>query len=168
MNDSSPRKEDGEAHSHFCPQESDSSFRQPRATGYVEDQSFRAENNSTSVVDFHNETSLESLPACERNILDQELSLPSVNVAYSMLFRYATKTDLVIFAIGIACAAISGAIMPLMTVSSFKNSNAMSNISRLFLANLLARFRSFSRVPLTTIISDTKSTNLRSTLYISP
>lgn len=72
--------------------------------------------DSYSIVDFQKNSSLEHLSASERNILESELLLPSVKVSYFMLFRYATKNDLLVITISIICAAISGAVNPLMTV----------------------------------------------------
>jgi ATP-binding cassette subfamily B (MDR/TAP) protein 1 len=41
----------------------------------------------------------------------------SVNVSYSMLFRYSTKADIVIYVLGAICAIAGGAAQPFMTVS---------------------------------------------------
>ena len=62
------------------------------------------------------DSSLDHLPDNERLILEREMSLPSVKVSYSMLFRYATKVDMLILIIGLICAAASGTVQPLMMV----------------------------------------------------
>lgn len=75
---------------------------------------------SVSVVEFHKDTSLDHLSEKEKEIINRELALPSVNVSYRMLFRYASRTDLIILLVSVAFSAASGAIMPLMTVRTTK------------------------------------------------
>jgi hypothetical protein len=58
----------------------------------------------------------DNLSKEEREILERELYTPTINVSYRMLFRYASKTDLLIFTISTICAMASGAAMPLMAV----------------------------------------------------
>ena len=60
--------------------------------------------------------SLESLSSHEREILERQLSMPRIEVSYTMLYRYANKNDSFILVVGAICALASGAIMPLMTV----------------------------------------------------
>jgi hypothetical protein len=62
------------------------------------------------------EEQLTSKSQEEKNILERELNTPTVNVSYRMLFRYSSKTDLLIFTISTICAMASGAVMPIMTV----------------------------------------------------
>jgi hypothetical protein len=74
--------------------------------------------DSLSIIEFHKNDPLDRLSENERGILHRELYLPPVNVSYQMLFRYASKVDLLILIISASCAAGSGAVMPLMTVCS--------------------------------------------------
>jgi len=59
---------------------------------------------------------LEHLSSHERDILESQLSMPPIETSYIMLYRYATKIDILILVISAICAIASGAIMPLMTV----------------------------------------------------
>ncbi|KAI9676610.1 MAG: GTPase-activating protein [Trizodia sp. TS-e1964] len=56
------------------------------------------------------------LPEHEKAILKEQLHVPSVNVNYFTLFRYATRNDLIIVFVSAICAIVGGAILPLMTV----------------------------------------------------
>jgi ATP-binding cassette subfamily B (MDR/TAP) protein 1 len=58
------------------------------------------------------------LTEVEQEILASQLNLPPVKGSYWMLYRYATKTDLVIITISSFFAIVSGVIFPLMTVSA--------------------------------------------------
>jgi len=80
------------------------------------------QQDSFSVVDVEKNDPLNHLSDNERRIIERELSVPSIKVTYSMLFRYATRVDILILVIGTVCAAASGAVMPLMTVcTSFRS-----------------------------------------------
>ena len=57
------------------------------------------------------------LPEHEREIVKRQLDIPLVSVSYRTLYRFATKTDMVIIAISAICAIAGGAVLPLMTVS---------------------------------------------------
>lgn len=57
------------------------------------------------------------LTEAEQEILAKQLNLPPVKASYFMLYRYATKIDLLIIAISTFFAIVSGVIFPLMTVS---------------------------------------------------
>ncbi|KAE8452078.1 hypothetical protein EG329_002244 [Mollisiaceae sp. DMI_Dod_QoI] len=52
----------------------------------------------------------------EQRILDRQLDTPDVQASFSMLYRYATKTDLAIVAVAAVCAIAAGVVLPLMTV----------------------------------------------------
>lgn len=52
----------------------------------------------------------------EQRILDRQLDTPVAKSSYFMLYRYATKVDLLIIAIAAICAIGAGAVFPLMTV----------------------------------------------------
>lgn len=76
------------------------------------------EKDDTSI-EFHKNNSLDELSDSEKTIFKRELHLPPVKVSYRTLFRYASRVDLMIMAICLVCAVISGAVMPLMTVCHF-------------------------------------------------
>ena len=61
------------------------------------------------------------LPPHEKEIVKRQLDIPEVKVTFTTLYRYATTTDLVIIAISSICAIAGGAVMPLMTVSTFSS-----------------------------------------------
>ncbi|KAG4443838.1 hypothetical protein IFR05_000674 [Cadophora sp. M221] len=52
----------------------------------------------------------------EREMLENQIHVPSEKVTYVMLFRYAKRKELLILCISATCALASGAVMPLMTV----------------------------------------------------
>jgi ATP-binding cassette subfamily B (MDR/TAP) protein 1 len=60
----------------------------------------------------------QELTEAEQEILARQLSLPAVTASYLMLYRYATKIDLLIIAISSLFAIVAGAVFPLMTVSA--------------------------------------------------
>ena len=62
------------------------------------------------------EEAYSHLPEQEKQIVKRQLDIPSVNVTYRTLYRYATKNDLIIIIISAFCAIAGGAVMPLMTV----------------------------------------------------
>jgi ATP-binding cassette subfamily B (MDR/TAP) protein 1 len=71
---------------------------------------------NSSLVDALQSNGLEHLSRNEKDILERQLSMPPVKVSYTMLYRYATKTDIFILIVSAICAIASGAVMPLMTV----------------------------------------------------
>lgn len=52
----------------------------------------------------------------EAAILRRQVETPDVKVGLRMLYRYATRVDLILLLIGAVCAIASGVIMPLMTI----------------------------------------------------
>lgn len=67
----------------------------------------------------------------EREILDKQISAPSVNVSYSTLYRYASPLDIAGLVLGTLFAAAAGAIMPFLTVSDFLGSIDQTGINLL-------------------------------------
>ncbi|KAH0538752.1 GTPase-activating protein [Glutinoglossum americanum] len=59
---------------------------------------------------------LRFLSPQEKEIIKRQLDIPTVNVTFRSLFRYATKNDLLIIMLSALCAIAAGAMMPLMTV----------------------------------------------------
>ena len=59
------------------------------------------------------------LPPHEREIVKRQLDIPEVKVTFVTLYRYATRNDLIIIVVSAICAIAGGAVMPLMTVSTF-------------------------------------------------
>jgi hypothetical protein len=60
------------------------------------------------------------LPAHEADILRLQIIVPEVNTGYFTLYRYATRSDWIIFAVSCVCTIVAGAAMPLMTVCSLR------------------------------------------------
>ena len=56
------------------------------------------------------------LPEHEAAILRRQVEIPSVKVTYFMLYRYATRNDVIIMVVGSICAIAAGAALPLMTI----------------------------------------------------
>ena len=76
------------------------------------------EQDNSSAFEVLKDDKSDNLSSHERQILERQLSIPSVKVSYSMLYRYATKIDFLIVVASVGCAMASGAVMPLMTVNS--------------------------------------------------
>lgn len=57
------------------------------------------------------------LPPHEKEIVKRQLHIPTVEVGFTTLYRYATRNDIIIIVISAFCAITGGAVMPLMTVS---------------------------------------------------
>lgn len=56
------------------------------------------------------------MPPEQAEILRRQVDTPDVKVGMAMLYRYATRVDLILLVIGSICAIASGAILPVMTV----------------------------------------------------
>ncbi|RFU34007.1 hypothetical protein B7463_g2301, partial [Scytalidium lignicola] len=56
------------------------------------------------------------LPPDEATILRRQVDVPVVKVGLKELYRYSTRTDLIIIAVSAICAIAAGAAIPLMTV----------------------------------------------------
>jgi hypothetical protein len=52
----------------------------------------------------------------EREVIQSQLRMPVVNVGYRTLYRYASGTDILVMSFCSFCAAVAGAVLPLMTV----------------------------------------------------
>ncbi|KAB8349573.1 hypothetical protein FH972_023597 [Carpinus fangiana] len=59
---------------------------------------------------------LAHLPPHEQAILRKQLETPQVIPGIKMIYRYASRNDLIIMTISAICAIAGGAVMPLMTV----------------------------------------------------
>ena len=55
----------------------------------------------------------------EKDIIDKQLTAPNPTVGYFSLFRYATAKDKLIMVVALIASIAAGAVMPLMTVSSY-------------------------------------------------
>jgi hypothetical protein len=103
----------------------------------------------------------------EQAILDRQLSVPQIKATYFMLYRYATKVDLLIIAICILCAMGAGAIFPLMTVRIPTRDSfilGLSHNSRLSSVNSHLLLRHSSHRTRTLLLSATRLATWRSTL----
>ncbi|EOO02730.1 putative leptomycin b resistance protein pmd1 protein [Phaeoacremonium minimum UCRPA7] len=56
------------------------------------------------------------LPPSEAEILKKQVYTPDVKVGIATLYRYASRTDLSLIAVGAVASVASGAVLPLMTV----------------------------------------------------
>lgn len=52
----------------------------------------------------------------EAAVLKRQVDTPDIKVGVAMLYRYATRVDLILLSIGCSSSIISGALLPLMTV----------------------------------------------------
>ncbi|KAI1857591.1 uncharacterized protein JN550_013160 [Neoarthrinium moseri] len=57
-----------------------------------------------------------NLPAHEADILRKQVDTPNVKTGVAILYRYASRNDLLIMAVSALCAIAGGAALPLMTV----------------------------------------------------
>lgn len=65
------------------------------------------------------DATLAHLPEHERAILKEQLLIPKTKVTFFTLYRYASKKDIIIFAISSICSIAAGAALPLFTVCPF-------------------------------------------------
>lgn len=56
------------------------------------------------------------LPPGEAAILKRQVYTPDVKVGLATLYRYSTRVDLILLAVGSVCSIAAGAILPVMTV----------------------------------------------------
>lgn len=83
----------------------------------IDDSKSATEHDNSSIVEALKSHELAHLSPDEKRILDQQLLMPDVKTSYFMLYRYATKIDILIIVVSVVCSMASGAVMPLMTVS---------------------------------------------------
>lgn len=57
----------------------------------------------------------------EKEIIDLQLTAPTLTVGYFSLFRYATAKDKAVMVVALIASIAAGAVMPLMTVSNTPN-----------------------------------------------
>jgi ATP-binding cassette subfamily B (MDR/TAP) protein 1 len=67
-------------------------------------------------VENENNDPFKHLPANEADVLKRQVDIPVVNIGYKMLYRYATRNDMIIIVVSIICSIAGGAALPLMTV----------------------------------------------------
>jgi hypothetical protein len=132
-----------------------------------------ASNLPPSSVVSHEDMKLEAqgqshdLSQAEQDILARQLSLPPVKASYFMLYRYATRMDLLIIVVSSICAIAVGAIFPIMTVSTllFKTLEDKLNPARWYSATLLQVSSHFSAVIQTQSPFDMTSVTWHYTLF---
>lgn len=108
------------------------------------------EQANSPLVEVSRSNALDHLSANERDILDRQLTVPPIKVPYTMLYRYASKTDIFIIIVSAVCAIASGAVMPLMTVCTIVRRMKIARLaaktsSRLFSDNWEELSRDSSR-----------------------
>jgi ATP-binding cassette subfamily B (MDR/TAP) protein 1 len=81
----------------------------------VTEKGFKSKDKRDSS-DHETEDPFAHLPEHEKAILKRQLDMPTINVTYKMLFRYATRNDKLIMALSAFCAIAGGALLPLMTI----------------------------------------------------
>jgi hypothetical protein len=89
-------------------------------------------NNSYSFKNLQSNDPIH-LSAYENQVLERQLSMPSIKVSYMMLYRYATKIDILTLIISSICAMASGVVLPLMTVSTLSQTELVCSITAKFL-----------------------------------
>lgn len=84
----------------------------------AESSSSNSLNKVDTKIEVHpkNQDPLRHLPENERQIIFKQLDIPEVALNWLKLFRFATKTDLVLLFISAICSIVGGAILPLMTI----------------------------------------------------
>ncbi|KAI0168421.1 P-loop containing nucleoside triphosphate hydrolase protein [Pestalotiopsis sp. NC0098] len=63
-----------------------------------------------------NDDPFRNLPTAEADILKRQVVTPEVKVGIALLYRYASRNDLLIMFVSAICAIAGGAALPLMTV----------------------------------------------------
>jgi hypothetical protein len=76
-----------------------------------------AESPSTKSVEVEKADSLQQCPDLEREVLEQQLKVSTVEVGYASLYRYATGKDIFVIIASSLSSIAAGAVLPLMTVS---------------------------------------------------
>jgi ATP-binding cassette subfamily B (MDR/TAP) protein 1 len=81
----------------------------------------------------------------EQQTLASQLSVPPIKASYWMLFRYATKVDILIIIISAVFAIGAGVVLPLMTVSSWEKlwMNEILTQWQVIFGSLASKFQSF-------------------------
>jgi ATP-binding cassette subfamily B (MDR/TAP) protein 1 len=67
-------------------------------------------------VDLNDDSLFAHLPEHEKEILKRQLESPSVKVSFFILYRYASRTDILIMIVSAICSIAAGAALPLFTV----------------------------------------------------
>ena len=67
------------------------------------------------------------MPPEQADILRRQVETPDVKIGMATLYRYATRVDLMLLAVGSICAIASGAILPVMTVIFGSLQNTFAN-----------------------------------------
>lgn len=67
-------------------------------------------------VDLSDDSLFAHLPEHEKGILKRQLDAPAVKVSFFILYRYASRTDILIMIVSAICAIAAGAALPLFTV----------------------------------------------------
>jgi ATP-binding cassette subfamily B (MDR/TAP) protein 1 len=67
-------------------------------------------------VDLSDDSLFAHLPEHEKEILKRQLDAPAVKVSFFILYRYASRTDILIMIVSTICAIAAGAALPLFTV----------------------------------------------------
>ncbi len=75
-------------------------------------------------VNVEEEDPFKHLPPEEAAILRRQVDIPVVKSGFTTLYRYSTRTDIIIIIISTFCAIAGGAALPLMTVR-ISNSNVL-------------------------------------------
>ena len=70
------------------------------------------EQNTFSTIEILKEVKSDNPSNHERQILEDQLSIPSVKVSYPMLYRYASWIDVLIIVLSVGCAMASGVECP--------------------------------------------------------
>ena len=71
---------------------------------------------SENEVEVKEEDPFRHLPEHEAAILKRQVDIPPAKVTYRLLYRYATRNDLIIMVVSSICAIAGGAVLPLMTI----------------------------------------------------
>ncbi|KAI0128530.1 P-loop containing nucleoside triphosphate hydrolase protein [Xylariales sp. AK1849] len=84
----------------------------PNASAVLE----KADSKVVKQVEAHDNDPFRNLPTNEAEILKRQVETPDIKVGVAILYRYASRNDILIIIVSAICAIAGGAALPLMTV----------------------------------------------------
>jgi ATP-binding cassette subfamily B (MDR/TAP) protein 1 len=89
----------------------------------------KKKDHHEKAVDLSEDSLFAHLPEHEKEILKQQLEAPSVKVSFFILYRYASRSDILIMVVSAICAIAAGAALPLFTILFGSLASAFQGIS---------------------------------------
>jgi hypothetical protein len=104
---------------------SDGKMKRPYScSASVGDEADKTDNSNESKAGADGDENVETQR--QKDILERQIAMPEIQVSQRMLYRYATKIDIIILVISTICALAAGVAMPLMTVGLLPPSLCLS------------------------------------------